>query len=235
MSNDKQSENDLEVDEPNSASSFPKKNSHKVQQGEWLSRIAHQHGFKDWQIIWNHEKNTELREKRGSPDILKPGDILYIPDKASKQIEVAAGQKHRYQVPRPKANLTLVLKDIDSQPRAKVKWTLKFDGYPDCNGMTGDDGQIKAEIPPRIKKAKLLLPDEESEISLEIGHLDPVTTVRGIQARLAQLGYKPGPIDGIIGSRTREAIRAFQKDNALVIDGIAGPATRSKLQEKYGC
>ena len=36
-----------------------------------------------------------------------------------------------------------------------------------------------------------------------------------MQQRLADLGYDPGPVDGVVGARTRAAIRAFQKDNEL--------------------
>lgn len=54
-------------------------------------------------------------------------------------------------------------------------------------------------------------------------------TTRDIQRRLTELGYNPGPIDGIVGARTTAAVRAFQKANGLVADGIAGPITRAAL------
>jgi uncharacterized protein len=40
-------------------------------------------------------------------------------------------------------------------------------------------------------------------------------TVRTLQSRLAELGYDPGPADGLMGRRTRTAILAFQRDNNL--------------------
>lgn len=46
----------------------------------------------------------------------------------------------------------------------------------------------------------------------------PVTE---IQQRLAQLGYDAGPADGIAGPRTESAIRAYQRDNGLLVDGRA--------------
>jgi N-acetylmuramoyl-L-alanine amidase len=46
---------------------------------------------------------------------------------------------------------------------------------------------------------------------------------------LARLGYDPGPIDGYMGPRTREAIRAFQKARKLAPDGILGPVTLGAL------
>jgi len=55
------------------------------------------------------------------------------------------------------------------------------------------------------------------------------TRVEQTQAQLAQLGYYPGPVDGISGSATRSAVVAFQKVHGLVPDGIAGPLTRAAL------
>jgi S1-C subfamily serine protease len=36
---------------------------------------------------------------------------------------------------------------------------------------------------------------------------------------LADLGYDPGPFDGVVGPRTRAAIRDFQADAGLPVDG----------------
>ena len=43
--------------------------------------------------------------------------------------------------------------------------------------------------------------------------------VRNIQSGLARLGYNPGPIDGIAGHRTKLAIRQYQKNKNLPVDG----------------
>jgi TPR repeat protein/S1-C subfamily serine protease len=42
---------------------------------------------------------------------------------------------------------------------------------------------------------------------------------REVQQLLADLGYDPGPADGVVGPRTRAAIRAFQADVGLPVDG----------------
>ena len=44
--------------------------------------------------------------------------------------------------------------------------------------------------------------------------------VRELQASLNQLGYDAGPVDGIIGTRTRSALRQFQKARGFVADGF---------------
>ncbi len=45
------------------------------------------------------------------------------------------------------------------------------------------------------------------------------SAVSQIQAGLIELGYNPGPIDGAMGSQTESAIRAYQRDNELFVDG----------------
>ena len=43
----------------------------------------------------------------------------------------------------------------------------------------------------------------------------------GIQEELRQLGYRPGPADGVLGARTRGAIRAYERDAKLPVTGMA--------------
>ncbi len=50
-----------------------------------------------------------------------------------------------------------------------------------------------------------------------------------IQQRLQELGYNPGAADGIYGTRTQDAVTAFQRDQGLTADGIAGKNTLSAL------
>ncbi len=50
-----------------------------------------------------------------------------------------------------------------------------------------------------------------------------------IQQKLKNLGYYTGNIDGILGPLSLSAIKKFQKDNGLVVDGIVGPKTATKL------
>jgi peptidoglycan hydrolase-like protein with peptidoglycan-binding domain len=39
-------------------------------------------------------------------------------------------------------------------------------------------------------------------------------------------------VDGIFGHKTDEAVKEFQRDNDLTVDGIVGIKTRTKLKEK---
>ena len=54
--------------------------------------------------------------------------------------------------------------------------------------------------------------------------------VNELQTRLNDLGYDCGTVDGIFGSKTERAVKAFQTDNGLTPDGIVGLETWEKLE-----
>ena len=58
---------------------------------------------------------------------------------------------------------------------------------------------------------------------------DSSSQVRALQIRLAELGDYTNTIDGAYGYGTRQAVLAFQKNNQLTQDGIAGQQTLEKL------
>jgi N-acetylmuramoyl-L-alanine amidase len=51
-----------------------------------------------------------------------------------------------------------------------------------------------------------------------------------IQRRLSELGFQNGRVDGIFGPDTAEAVTAFQRNSALVTDGVVGPAVLEQLR-----
>jgi peptidoglycan hydrolase-like protein with peptidoglycan-binding domain len=56
---------------------------------------------------------------------------------------------------------------------------------------------------------------------------DPV--VRQAQTALAAARFDPGPIDGVMGAKTRQAIRDFQTARRLAPSGELDNATRAAL------
>ena len=54
--------------------------------------------------------------------------------------------------------------------------------------------------------------------------------VRALQRRLRTLGLRPGPVDGFFGPETKAAVEGFQRALGLAIDGIVGPRTRQALR-----
>lgn len=50
-----------------------------------------------------------------------------------------------------------------------------------------------------------------------------------VQQKLKELGYYTGAVDGIFGTQTVRAIKNFQRDYGLTVDGIVGKNTLAKL------
>ena len=53
--------------------------------------------------------------------------------------------------------------------------------------------------------------------------------MQAVQDRLKRLGYDPGPVDGLWGSRTRDAILAFQRRAGLDASGTLDSVTLDEL------
>lgn len=61
---------------------------------------------------------------------------------------------------------------------------------------------------------------------------DTGAEVRQLQQALSTLGYKNVTVDGTFGAFTENAVRSFQRDNGLKVDGLAGNATQTLLYKK---
>ena len=57
-------------------------------------------------------------------------------------------------------------------------------------------------------------------------------TVRDIQAGLQRLGYNPGAADGRMGHKTAAAIRKYQQDNGMTVDGQPSQAVLDSIRAK---
>jgi peptidoglycan hydrolase-like protein with peptidoglycan-binding domain len=68
-----------------------------------------------------------------------------------------------------------------------------------------------------------------AEPVLKRGSTDPA--VVDLQNALKALGYDPGPIDGIFGGETENAVKAFQKAREIAVDGVVGRVTWINIDE----
>ncbi len=203
-----------------------------VKQGDCLLSIAYKYGlFKE--KIWNHPQNAKLREKRKDPNILYPGDVLFIPDKEEREESAPTERRHKFKVKGVPAMLRLQFKFGD-KPRANEPYTLQIDGKI-FTGTTDGEGKIKHPLPANAKRGKVLLGEYQEEFLLEFGHLDPIEEISGVQARLNNLGFDCGKIDGILGPQTEASLKAFQKQYGLMVTGKIDEQTINKLKQVYGC
>lgn len=101
-----------------------------------------------------------------------------------------------------------------------------------ADGIVGTDTRAKLaeygiEIPLYFAPDMTMPEGFDRELSFGKRGMD----VYRLQERLSALGYLEEEPDQVYGRRTRAAIRAFQTENGLKADGVAGPETLRMLFE----
>lgn len=210
---------------------------HTVRKGESIPSIAERYGFVDWNVIYDHGENGDLRALRPDPRVLAPGDRVFIPNKEQKYVQIATEQQHRFQLKRQMERIELVMEDDEGNTFGGLRFEVQV-GREVVGGTTAADGRLIAEVPAVADQAtlRLWLSDDEDDVmswTLDIGHLDPVDTVMGVQARLRNLGFDLAET-GAMDEATEAAIAAFQERQGLDPTGTLDDALRDLLVQEHG-
>lgn len=209
---------------------------HEIQQGECLSGIASQYGFLDWRKIYNHPENADFRRLRPNPEVIYPGDQIAIPDRDARVHDGQTAKRHPFKMKKPVAVLRLRI-ILQGDPLANEDYELSYDGK-EVRGTTDGDGALEQKVPVEIQTVDIAIGDYLQHLA--VGFLNPIRDtpdqgVSGAQDRLRNLGYGPGPVDGILGEGTEAALRAFQGDYGLSVTGALDDSTRLELERQHGC
>jgi N-acetylmuramoyl-L-alanine amidase len=206
--------------------------TYTVKQGDCLISISHQ-AHLSWKTVWEHPENERLRIKRRYPNILKPGDKVFLPDLELKEYTKPTEQRHSFVVDLTKVDFTLTLLNL-GKPRANEKYKLIVDGQPDREGTTDDKGTFTEKIPVAARTGLLLLGEKEQRFELHFGCIDPIDEISGVQTRLFNLGFYHGSIGDQLDDMTTTAIAEFQRSADLAGNGELTEETRKKLVEVHG-
>jgi len=235
---------------------------YEVLQGENLTLIALRYGFADHKPIYDHPNNADFKRIRPNPDVLHPGDRVFIPEVRPREESCQTEKCHWFVLKWPKKVLRITLEDSDGKAITDAPYEFTVDPPPPdwssrvtlkgrlaasnrtLRGKTDSSGSLEEPVAVNAARARLKIGSLVWELA--IGHLDPhkqtpddrITGITGIQARLQNLGFYSGQVDGILGPRTTGAIRAFQRKYQPQMDppdGICGQGTEtlSILKEKH--
>lgn len=80
---------------------------------------------------------------------------------------------------------------------------------------------------------KLVVLDKKASAQNLDKHIIRFPSNEDIQIALKNAGFYDGKIDGQIGTKTRNAIKEFQKQNDLEVDGVVGKNTWEALGKFY--
>lgn len=219
--------------EPHSPGGPVGKGNYVVRQGEGMESIAFDHGF-FWETLWNDPRNSRLKREREDPNTLLPRDEVYLREKQEKDVPCASERRHRFRRKGVPEKLIIHFKR-KGKPRAFEPYLLDIDGAL-SEGETDENGTVRMFIPPNAKKGTLSFRHSRDQYELDLGHLDPITEISGVQGRLGNLGLYFGPVDGKMSEQLKQAIRDFQsaRDPKKEPTGTLDEETRKQIQQAYG-
>jgi hypothetical protein len=216
-----------------------------VRPGDYLTAIAHARGAKSDEI-WQHPANARLRGLRKSPELLAPGDVIYLPIVAPKWLPVAIGEKNTFVAHVPRVDVHVVLKNSNGQPLAGKSVTTSPPLGP--SPLTTDgSGALTMSVPCDVKLVRATLTDPNLTFDIRIGYLDPHDVTTGAVSRLRQLGYVADESPLLARPRSyleglhptdvplRQGVAAYQASKQTTATGDLDAQVMQQLHDDYGC
>ena len=203
---------------------------HEIQAGDCVSSIAYAHGL-PVSLVWEAPENAGLRELCESPDLLIPGEQLFVPERRLHREPCADGSLHRFRrkdVPK----VFRIQMTTPQGPIADMPYECTVDGLQ-TSGTTDSAGWIEVPIAPDAERVTIEMADYGS-FDFELGDLDPVDTISGVCQRLTNLGYYQGEPATRMTEALADALARFEKANGLEVSGEVSDPTRDALVTQCG-
>ena len=197
-----------------------------VELGDSIPSIAKNNGF-FWETLWNRPENASLKALRKDPNVLAPGDEVFVPDLELKYENRPTNAKHKFKIKGEQVKFKLQLLSF-GQPRKNEAYTLVIDGKL-YQGTTDGSGILEHVVPANAQGGVIKLRAGKEQYPVKIGHLNPIDELTGVQQRLNNLGFNAGSEDGSMNDKLKEALQAFQAKYQLPVTGEIDGATKGKL------
>lgn len=163
-------------------------------------------------------------EAKGTIDTLPdaPGVILYHANGNGRMTHTGVYIGDGYSVEAKGANTGVVKTEVKNR-----SWT-HWAALPGV--LTGEEAPPKTEIVQQPTVGKT----EGKLVTVELRQIQKgseCAEVKTVQRLLNAMGYDCGEVDGIFGTKTASAVKAFQKAKGLTVDGIVGAMTYAALMK----
>lgn len=210
---------------------------HVVRPGECLSEMAYRRACSA-ATVWTHVKNAELKALRPNPEVLAPGDVIWLPKGPSaRALDVWPGMTLNAFATIPSRTLTVRLIHDDGTPLAHEAFEV-VGGRAPPPATTDEAGHAVFEVPMTTKEASLILPARALRLVVKPGRLDPISTLEGAVGRLHNLGYGGHDLDRLSPAEWDEYVPFllawFQREQGLPPTGILDDATKAALSSRGG-
>jgi Putative peptidoglycan binding domain len=160
--------------------------NYEVVEGDCIASLSYVRGL-FWRTVWDHPLNAALKARRRDPNILKPHDIVHLPDKQLKTVDKPTDQQHLFMRKGVPAKLRLKILEDDQPempPHVQTEPSVSrqfFGEDPDTSGAserqrpragvpyvlvidgkstegeTDSEGMLEISIPPNALGGRLTL------------------------------------------------------------------------------
>ena len=217
-----------------------------VGDGDYLTAIAYRFATTETKVLAD-PKNAKLKENRPNPEILAPGDVVYVPRAPRKWLPVTVGGTNSFKATPPMVTLNVVLKDHAGQPLASVGVETE-PTVSDSPLTTDGSGTLTLQVPVHVKVVRVKVPARGSAFSFRVGQMAPHTHDSGVLSRLRQMGCL-GNEDDHAGARSwlakltpatravalAQGVSEFQRRNGKEVTGMADDGLRGEIRDAHGC
>ncbi|WP_051928724.1 peptidoglycan-binding protein [Thermopetrobacter sp. TC1] len=190
-----------------------------AQAAEWF-RAAAEHGLRDSQY------NLAVLHQRGLGVKADNGQAYYWYGVAARTGDADAAQRKEALAPYLDAKTRT---DLDKRSAAfaprRARMAANIAVF-DPAWRKGDAAQAAKAGGEKVEKAALT-----ADVADKV--LKDQKSIRRIQELLSKLGFDPGPADGVMGVRTSNAIRLFQLQTGMRVNGQPTRAVLQRLEERF--
>src|SRR5262245_9870010 len=137
-----------------------------IKQGDYLTKLAHTLGFAADEV-WNDGKNAALQQSRKNPNMLRAGDVLYIPDTPRKKLALTKETENQYVAKVPRVKVSVVLME-DDEPLKDLKYTLEGLGDDETEHTTDGEGRVTFEAPVSVREVVVHLIEKDLRIRVGV-------------------------------------------------------------------
>ena len=200
--------------------------------GDCVLSIADKHGL-FWETVWDDPENAELKEKREDPMVLVKGDIVSVLDLRPREESIQTEGTHQFRRKGIPCKIRVRFSRND-EPRAYESFRAEVDGMT-IEGKTDDDGILELYVSPKIKEITVILGEGKKTTThtLQIGKLDPIEEISGVNSRLMNLGFLQEDCGEKWTEASRAGLRQFQTMVDLEPTGELDNETREALCEEH--
>ena len=220
-----------------------------VRDGDYLTAIAYRFGTTVAKIL-AEPQNSKLKSSRPNPEILAPGDVLYIPKTKPTWTPATVGGTTAFKATPPTVKVTVVLNDHEGKPLANE--AVVTDPVTTKKGdpplTTDGSGALTLTVSIHVREIKVTVTSKLLTFMFRVGGLDPHTQNRGLLSRLRHLGYigSEGPHTGARPWLTEFAvahealilargISEYQRKNRKDVTGVADEDLQGAIKDEHGC